>query len=164
MISAVVLRRSIAKLRYAAQFYIILVPLAQNCDRMITLRAYGTDDGPHVVDAWYALHAANANLRATLDARMDYLRQQERNGWLRGYYDVLRNAAGIGEVRFKENKIQHRALGFFGPQRNEFTFLFFATKTNRFEPRNAIDLAAQRKMLIDSDPRLAREIKGRWGQ
>jgi hypothetical protein len=125
---------------------------------MILLRAF-LEQGTDVVTQWYV--NATGKARAALDGRMIYLRQQPRHGWVREPYDTLRD--GIGEVRFKSAHIWHRPLGFFGPGRNEFTFLFFATKTDEFIPRNAIDIAVVRRNAVLNDPNIAIRLS-RWGQ
>ena len=127
---------------------------------MILLRAYrplGEDD---VVTAWYA--GANPKAQAGLDARMVHLRVQKREGWIRQPYDSL--DGGVGEVRWKAEKINHRGLGYFGPERDHFTFLFFATKTNVFLPRNAIAKAIERRTLVEANPSLSIVVRDRWNQ
>jgi len=113
---------------------------------MIVLKAF-MDGGTDVVSLWNSQQ--RAKVRAALAVKMTYLRQQNREGWIRPHYDGLRD--GVGEVRFKVERINYRALGFFGPERNEFTFCFFATKTDEFDPRNAIDIAVERKILVERD-------------
>lgn len=127
---------------------------------MIFLRAYKPPGADDVVTVWYA--GANPTAKANLDARMVHLRTQERDKWIRPYYDGLED--GVGEVRWKAIKINHRGLGYFGPERNQFTFLLFATKTNVFDPRNAISKAVERKVIVENDPSLSVAIKGRWNQ
>jgi hypothetical protein len=131
---------------------------------VIVLRALSFDDCPHVIDAWYGLRARDEDVRAELDVLMMYLRQQPREGWTRPRYDILRGADGIGEIRFRSNRIEQRWFGYFGPGRNEFTFLLSATKTNRYEPRNAIVIARERRKVVVADPRRSVVILGRWGQ
>jgi hypothetical protein len=126
---------------------------------MIFFRAFMDDDGRDVVSKWHEEH--RGKVKAELAARMTYLRHQRREGWTRPYYDSLRD--GVGEVRFKVERINYRALGFFGPGRNEFTFCLLATKTNEFDPRNAIELAAKRRSLIESNPLRAVALT-LWGQ
>jgi hypothetical protein len=131
---------------------------------MILLRALSFDDAPHVVDAWYSEHAKDEDTRVELDVLMVYLRQQHREGWTRPRYDILRDAGGVGALHFRVRRIEYRPLGYFGPGRNEFTFLVFATKTNKYEPRNAIEIARARREQVVSIPNRAVIIKGRWGQ
>ena len=129
---------------------------------MILLRALQFDDGADVVTIWYENHQNLPVVRARVDAIMMHLRCQNREGWTRQYYDTLRD--GVGEVRFKVNRINYRPLGFFGPNRNEFTFLYFSTKTNRFDPVNAIDIAVERRQQVIAKPELSTVVKGRWNQ
>ena len=129
---------------------------------MISLRSLQFDDGADVVTIWYENHQNLPGVRARLDAIMFHLRCENREGWTRPYYDTLRD--GVGEVRFKVNGINYRALGFFGPNRNDFTFLLFATKTDRFDPVNAIDIAVERRLQVIDKPELSTVVKGRWNQ
>lgn len=131
---------------------------------MIVLRALSFDDGPHVVDRWYSDHVKDEELLAELDALMLYLRQQNREGWTRPRYDTLRDTGGAGAIHFRVRRVEQRWLGFFGPSRNEFTFLIFATKTNRYDPRNAIDSVIARRDLVVANPNRSVVIKGRWCQ
>ena len=133
----------------------------QFCDEMFRLKAYTVGKSEDVVSEWYRRQTgrAGAKRKATLDQRVLYLRQQPRDLWTRPYYDTLRD--GVGEVRFSQNGVKYRAIGFFGPQRNDFTFLLFATKTDGFDPVNAIDIAAARRTAIGLAQATAKEIT-RW--
>jgi hypothetical protein len=130
---------------------------------MIVLKSFRLDDcgAGDVVTRWYAQYDDRPKVRAKLDSRMTYLRQQNREGWIREPYDTLRD--DIGEVRFKADQMWYRPLGYFGPGRNEFTFLFFATKTDEFDPPNAIDIAVERKLVVENNPKRAIRLR-RWGQ
>src|SRR6185312_17540087 len=128
---------------------------------MILLKSFYESGGGDVVARWYSEIEDQPKVRAKLDMRMTYLRQQPREGWVREPYDTLRD--GIGEVRFKAGAIWYRPLGFFGPGRNEFTFLLFATKTDEFNPSNAIDIAVARRAVIMKSPQRA-IVVNRWGQ
>jgi len=113
-----------------------------------TIKAYVLNDGGDVVTSWVGRYGQQPKVMARMDALMIHLRQQPKDGWIRPYYDTLSD--GIGEVRFKVMNILHRPLGFFGPDRNDFTFLFFATKKAKFDPPNAIDTAVSRKAEIEN--------------
>ena len=129
---------------------------------MILLRALQLDDGADVVTIWYENYQHLPVVRARLDTRMMHLRYQNREGWVRPNYDTLRD--GVGEIRFKANQVNHRPLGFFGPDRGDFTFLFFAIKTDVFDPANAIDIAVERRQQVIAKPELSMVVKGRWNQ
>lgn len=134
----------------------------QNCDSMaFAAKAYALDDGGDVVSSWYAHYGRWPKITVRLDLLMIHLLQQPRDNWTRPYYDTLRD--GVGEIRFKVKGILHRPIGFFGPRRNDFTFLFFATKRDEFEPRDAIDIAVMRKAQIENGAARIVEVK-RWEQ
>lgn len=137
---------------------------SQKRDRMVLLKAYRLADGADVVSAWYRHHAGDAAVRAGLDARMDYLKWQRREGWTRPRYDILRNCRGMGNVHFKVGTMQHRALGYFGPERMEFTFLMFCTHTEHYDPRNALEIGMQRMDQVRANPAMAIVVRGRWSQ
>jgi len=128
---------------------------------MFIAKAYALDDGGDVVSCWYAEYGRWPKITARLDLLMIHLLQQHKDGWTRPHYDTLRD--GIGEIRFKVKGILYRPLGFFGPNRNDFTFLFFATKRDDFEPPDAIDIAVARKALIENGSVRTVEIN-RWKQ
>lgn len=120
------------------------------------------DDGQDVVSRWYEAYEGLPKVRARLDNIMLHLRQQNREGWRREYFDTLRD--GVGEVRFKMFDINYRPLGSFVPAREEFTFALFATKNGEFNPPNAIDIAVEIRKLIERNPARSRYVAGRWGQ
>jgi hypothetical protein len=145
-----------------AQFRATTLLKVHFCDSMILLRAFLCDDGADVISAWYAEYQNLPTVRTRLDTLMMHLRCQRREGWTRPCYDTLRD--GVGEVRFRIRTIRYRWLGYFGPARNEFTFLFFSTKTNAYDPPNAIDIAADRRQVVEAVPDRSRIIRGRWHQ
>ncbi len=97
--------------------------------------------------------------QASVVARLEYLRQQPREAWKRPYFDLLSGeCSGLGEVRLKIQKIQYRPIGFFGPNRLEFTMLHVALeKDGKFEPKNVCKTAKQRMADAIDDPRLLNE-------
>lgn len=129
---------------------------------MILLRSYQLEDGSDVVDAWFEEQETSPRIRARFDSIMVHLRCQNREGWTRPYYDTLRS--GVGEVRFRVQETNFRPLGFFGPDRNEFTFLFFATKNAAFHPPNAIEMAIERRELTRRKPNRSIVVRQRWNQ
>jgi hypothetical protein len=60
---------------------------------------------------------------------------------------------GIGEVRFKADRVQQRPLGFQGPDgRDVFTIVFPATERgDKFVPKDAIARAVARKLEVFGD-------------
>lgn len=100
-----------------------------------------------------AYREASAGVRAGLDNRLEYLRQQPAHDWGPPHSKMLKGACrGLIEIRFLADKVQQRPLGFFGPRPKEFTFLFWATeKGGKFIPRNACKTANQNRDDVESD-------------
>jgi hypothetical protein len=131
---------------------------------MVLLKAYRLADGGDVVSAWYRHHVRNPAIGAGLDARMDHLKWQPRESWTRPRYDILRKCRGLGEVRWKIGTVQHRALGYFGPERMEFAFLMFCTHAESYDPRNALEIGMQRMDEVRANSALAIRVRDRWSQ
>lgn len=117
-----------------------------------TFRCYVDAQGNDVIDQWYRTQPPK--LRAKFDARLHYLRAQPRSGWVRPYFDILKNdCAGLAEIRFEFNNVQYRPLGCFSGELN-FTFLLVALeKQRKFVPPNACTQALARKNEIATDAR-----------
>ena len=61
----------------------------------------------------------------------------------------LKGVDDIYEIRFKANNKQQRALGYFGPEENEFTITIWAThKQDIYKPSDAIKSAGKRRDQI----------------
>lgn len=83
--------------------------------------------------------------------RVRYLSNTAIRDWKEPAAKKLHGIADIYEVRFKANGVQHRPLGFFGPNKGEFTILVWAThKQNIYDPHDAINTAGKRYGLIQN--------------
>jgi hypothetical protein len=93
-------------------------------------------------------------VQSAVDVSLEFLAQRTRNEWRRPEFDLLSGKMrAIGEIRFKVDK-QYRILGFFGPNRHEFTMLLGASKKgNVYTPTNALDSALERHSNILKDGR-----------
>lgn len=61
---------------------------------------------------------------------------------LKGYRELY-------EIRFKADRKQHRPIGYFGPGKDEFTILIYAThKQDIYDPSSALDSAEFRRKEI----------------
>lgn len=61
----------------------------------------------------------------------------------------LKGVEGIYEIRFKANNAQQRALGFFGPEEDQFTITIWAIhKQDIYKPSDAIKSAGKRRDQI----------------
>lgn len=135
--------------------------LAQNCDIMWTYRSFAVAE-TDVVSDWLATYAGDSysRLRAKLDVRMTYLRDQPI--WKDPFYHPLTGQKGIGAVRFEYLNVQYRPLGFFGPGAKTFTFVYFATeKGNKYLPKNCLQEAINRMKAVNAEPAKALQIT-RW--
>lgn len=96
--------------------------------------------------------------RAKFDVCLEYFRDNPQNLWGSERFKPLTNYDGIFEVRFAFKNILYRPLGYFGPDRHDFTFLIAAREQgDRFVPRNAPDLAIERKKQIERSEATANE-------
>jgi hypothetical protein len=65
---------------------------------------------------------------------------------LREFKKLDRAHVGLGELRFKTQKVQYRPVGFFGKADGEFVLLLGCSKSGRvYTPLNAFDLALRYK-------------------
>jgi hypothetical protein len=110
-----------------------------------TLRVYLDDSRRDVVKEWY--DTQSGPVQAAFNTRLEYLLQRPSHEWKMPHFRLLHGeCAGLGEVRFKADKVQHRPIGFFGPLRSEFTLLLCAIeKGSKFKPRNACPIGQVRK-------------------
>jgi len=64
----------------------------------------------------------------------------------------------LGKLRFKVANVQHRPLGFFGPERKMFTLLIWSTERDgKFNPPNVRDTALDRMNQVLRDRERANE-------
>jgi hypothetical protein len=121
-------------------------------------RAYVRKGNRNVVEEWLADYGgdAHAKLRAKFVTRATYLQHQSQGSWKEPHFHHLRG--GIGAMGFEWKNVVHRPLGFFGPQRMEFTFLLFAKERgDEYLPRGCIDDAIARMGLVRSGVATATE-------
>lgn len=114
-------------------------------------RTYRRSSGRDDVRDWFA--GLDRTGRAAVLNVLQYLRDHPRDYWLRPDFDVLHGKCqGLGEVRFKLERVQHRLIGHFGPWRMSFTFLLPVTKRGRnFDPRDWEETAVRRKAEVEAD-------------
>jgi len=113
-----------------------------------TFLCFLSDGGRDVIRDWYDEQAPE--VQAEFDVALSYLREQPPAQWVRPSFGTLRGkCAGLEEIRFKANKIQHRPIGFFGPEGMQFTLLLCATEKDRkFIPPSTCDTAQRRKAIV----------------
>jgi hypothetical protein len=67
---------------------------------------------------------------------------------------LRRECAGLGKFRFTLSKVEHRPIGYFGPNADaDFTILIPAIeKGAKFVPVTACSIAHRRKAEIEANP------------
>ena len=128
-----------------------------------TIRSFRDDRGRDPFDEAY--RGQSATVRAEFRAVLNGLKaQREITGWSReNGFDLLagkrwKKYHGLGKLRFKADRVQHRPLGFFGPSRFGFTLLVWATERDgAFHPRGVLDLALRRMKQVLENPGRAHE-------
>jgi hypothetical protein len=110
------------------------------------VRCVSTAGGRDLFDRDYSrqLVEVRAEFRAVLNG---LLAQEDITGWCRpnGFDRLTGKYRELGKLRFKVANVQHRPLGFFGPERKNFTLLIWATERDgKFNPPNLRETALQR--------------------
>lgn len=120
------------------------------------LRTYVKPSGEDVLRTWY--DSGTAKVRAKFLSRMKFLKASPRHQWVRPHFDLLHEECkGLGEVRFKADRTEHRPLGFFSPGET-FTFVFFAVeKDDSLVPKTACSVGQTRKAEVNSIPERSHE-------
>ncbi len=108
--------------------------------------------------AWY--QGLNPRDQSRVDSVLDHLRQNPKERWAdtRWFSPLAGPCAGLDELRFKFNNIQYRPIGFFGPARAEFTFVFFGVeKGGRWVNGETCRAALANKDRAITNPHLCQE-------
>ena len=105
-----------------------------------------------MIGDWY--DRQNGDVQSALDVALEFLGQRPRSEWRRPEFDLLSGKMkAIGEIRFKVDK-QYRILGFFGPNRSDFTMLVGSSKKGKaYNPANTLATALDRMSQEKSDGR-----------
>jgi len=123
------------------------------------VRCFHSAGGGDLFDRDYSRQGpeVRAEFRATLNG---LLAQEDISGWCRpnGFDRLSGKYRELGKLRFKVANVQHRPLGFFGPERRTFTLLIWSTERDgKFDPPTVRDTALRRMTEIKQNPRRARE-------
>jgi hypothetical protein len=119
------------------------------------LFCYHDQRGTCEVCDWYK--TLSLKNKAKWDNIFNYLKSAPRTAWQRPYIGTLQGdkCNNLFEARFFFEKVQHRPLGFFGPNGNQFTFLLYAKEKNgNFIPPDACILATKRMIDAIQNPSL----------
>lgn len=115
-------------------------------------RTYVSPQGEEEVARWYA--GQSFKVQAAFDKRLQALSQMAPQEWHEPYTKQLVGPCdGLVEIRFFADRVQHRPLGFYGPNRMEFTITFMAREIgDQLEPKDACEKALARKNEVLHDP------------
>lgn len=96
--------------------------------------------------------------QAEVFTMMEFLEASSRADWKRPRFDLLSDMDRMGEIRVgKINGVQTRLIGFFGPNRHEFTVVLVVTKKGRnYTPKGWEATAKKRRQECLSDRRKCR--------
>ena len=124
-----------------------------------TIKCYCNAQGRDLFDKEYTGQSAavRAEFRATLNGLKD---QPDITGWSRpnGFDRLSGKYRELGKLRFKADRIQQRPLGFFGPEKNEFTLLVWATERDGdYHPPDVRETALKRMKEVLKEPTRAHE-------
>lgn len=102
-----------------------------------------------LIQNWY--EDQTPAVRAEFDLLIQGIRNRSHREWsAMGDATALKGEnQGLLELRFKVEKVRHRPIGIFGPEKMAFTILAFALKSD-FSAK--CKLARNRKKLVESNP------------
>ena len=120
--------------------------------RLWVFRSYVSPNGRDVIQKW--CEDVGAGAHAAFDVVLETLAQQPIDEWGRPEFAPLSGRhKKIGELRFDFKKLEYRPMGFFGPNRHEFTILIGATKKGKiYDPRDANYTAVTRMAEVIKNP------------
>lgn len=96
---------------------------------MWNILCYVSQSGKNEIQDTYK--KGNAELKASLEVAFEFLKAQDKSSWIRpkaAKMSKCKMFRDFYEVRFFANNTQQRPIGFFGPGRNDFTILLWATE------------------------------------
>ncbi len=119
-------------------------------------KCFLSEAGTDLIDDWYRDLPEAA--QSKIDTILEHLRDTPHVQWPTNIVKPVGD--GILEIRFQVRNVLHRPLGFFGPDRGEFTFLTPAREQgNRFVPPNARGIAIERMEIVLMNKGRARECQ-----
>jgi hypothetical protein len=114
-----------------------------------TIFDYLAEDGTNEIRDWIDSLPFKAQVK--IDTRIRYLEACSLV-WPENYISALRGCDDIYEFRIPASGVQYRPLGYYGPERGEFTILMGAIeKGGKLEPRQYCATATQRREKVNAD-------------
>jgi hypothetical protein len=108
--------------------------------------------GDNLIRAW--LDCLPAKASAKIDVRILYMRTVAI--WPEQYVSSLKGWPYLVELRVTSHGSQYRPLGFYGPQRGQFTLALGAIEKGLL-PKRVLDLADDRRKIVLADESRIRE-------
>ena len=103
--------------------------------------------------------ASSAKVKAKFKSRLKLLSNLPYEQWNEKLYKNLKgNCKGISEIRFFEDRVQQRPLGYKSDEWEFILLIWAREKNNRFEPPNACQQALNRKLETQSDRKRTNEL------
>lgn len=107
---------------------------------------YYSEAGTNLIEKWYGRLPEDA--QAEFDILLDYLSITHSWTDLKQVKALTGKHSGLIELRFSSANVQYRPVGFFGPEKGEFTLVLGCQKKQAvYDPPDAFDTAADRKRL-----------------
>ena len=119
---------------------------------------YINDSGENEISQWLSSVGGSEKVSKRVKGRFTttllHLAADRPTNWKRPYVDTLSAPCqGLFEIRHEIVRIQHRLIGFHGPDRGTATLIFGAKEIGgRFEPRNTCEIAQRIRALVESNP------------
>jgi|ERR1039457_892079 hypothetical protein len=128
---------------------------------MWTIKCYVDANGQNEIQQIYK--SGSADLRATLESALEYLKEQPKQDWRRPSAQKLvknKKFRDFYEIRFKADNVQQRPIGYFGPGVSDFTVLIWAhEKGNALKPATWHKTAVRRMEEIKDGTASVKEFK-----
>jgi hypothetical protein len=139
----------------------MLVEIPSRARKLWTFKEVESSSGRPIISEWYSLRPPA--VRAVFDDRISFLGIHERKDWQLPEFRMLRGREGkegISEVRWKEEGLQWRVLGFFGTGKMEYTMLIGCVeKYPNYDPPDALETAVKRKKSVERGERKTRRYE-----
>ena len=113
-------------------------------------------EGIDLIDGWYQVQ--DEDVQSAMDAILEFFQNRPNSDWRRPQFDALKGQTckGLHEIRISAKSGKYRILGFFGPQRMEFTLLIGFHKKRDSDTERACRNAQPRKKEVEDDRTRAR--------
>ena len=123
--------------------------VSQNCDaKSIQFKIFVSETGSDALQQH--IDGLDPAVIQKFKSKVRFLKNTPVPDWKRtgvkkiASFDIL-------EIKLDANKTEHRPLGYFGPGKNEFTILEWAThKQDIYDPHDAFKTANSRRTLVEN--------------